>query len=91
MSSEKTKQKIIVKTKKSKSKSKNKSKIKLTRKFGINDPRKAMFPKDKNVNFKDLMISNVSEYSVDLPDSSEYICKIIKFHLPNIKKIVRMK
>ena len=90
MLGEKTKQKINVKTKKSKSKSKskNKSKIKLTRKFGINDPRKAMFPKDKNVNFKDLMISNVSEYSVDLPDSSEYICEIIKFHLPNIKKIV---
>ncbi len=88
MLGENTKQTIKVKTKKSKSKNKNKRKIKITRKFGINDPRKAMFPKDKNVNFKDLMISNVSEYSVDLPDSSEYICKIMKFHLPNIKKIV---
>ena len=29
------------------------------------DPRKFMFPKDKNVDFRDLMISTVSEYSTD--------------------------
>jgi len=44
-----------------------------------NDLRRFMFPEDKNVNFKDLMMSNVSEYSIDKPEDAEYICKIMKF------------
>ena len=52
------------------------------------DPRKFMFPKDKNVDFRDLMISNVSEYSVDRPEDAEYICKIMKSHLPKRKSLV---
>jgi len=52
------------------------------------DPRKFMFPQDKNVDFRDLMISNVSEYSVDRPEDAEYICKIMKSHLPKRKSLV---
>ena len=60
----------------------------LSDKRSSNDPRKFLFPTDKNVNYKELMISNVSEYSVDRPEDAEYICKIIKSHLPNRKRLV---
>lgn len=75
------KSKKVKKISKVNRKTKRKTKIKLIVKFDGNDPREVLFPKDKNINFKDLLISNVSEYSVDKPLDAEYICKIIKMHL----------
>jgi len=75
------KSKKIKKISKVTRKTKKKTKIKLIVNFDENDPREVLFPKDKNINLKDLLISNISEYSVDKPLDAEYICKIIKMHL----------
>lgn len=51
------------------------------------DPRESMFPKMKGVNYKNLMLSNVSMYSIDHSTDAQYICDIIKSFFPNKKKI----
>ena len=49
---------------------------------------KKLFPKDKNINFKKLKVSNIGKYSVSDPESAQYVSNIIKSYFKDTKKLV---